>query len=57
VRSQRGTQFTPNNIWPADRSWFIYTDSDLLATRISGSTELIAALRADDDLDTVRCQE
>jgi hypothetical protein len=55
VASQRGTAFTPNNIWPADRSWLIYTDFDLEATRVSGSTEVIEALRADDHLDTVRC--
>ena len=55
VASQRGTAVTPNNIWPADRSWLIYTDFDLEATRVSGSAELIDALRADDHLDVVRC--
>jgi hypothetical protein len=55
VRSQRGTQLTPNNIWPADHSWLIYTDCDLLATRLSGSSQLIDALCEHRDLDTVRC--
>ncbi|WP_370948581.1 hypothetical protein AB5J62_13650 [Amycolatopsis sp. cg5] len=44
---------TPSNIWPADRSWFVYTDWDLWATRVSGSRELIAELGADPDLETV----
>jgi hypothetical protein len=55
VASQHGTAFTPNNIWPADRPWLIYTDYDLEATRVSGSTEVIDAVCADDYLDTVRC--
>lgn len=55
VVSQRGTAFTTSNIWPADRSWLVYTDFDLEATRVSGSTELIGDLCADDRLDTVRC--
>jgi|SRR5690625_1756894 len=55
VESRDGTRFTPSNIWPADRSWLVYTDFDLLATRVSGSAELIDALCADTRLDTVRC--
>jgi hypothetical protein len=55
VRSQRGTQLTPNNVWPADHSWLIYTDCDRQATRVSGSQELIDALCEHRDLDTVRC--
>jgi hypothetical protein len=55
VASQHGTGFTPNNIWPADRSWLIYTDFDLEATRVSGSTPVIDAVCANDHLDTVRC--
>lgn len=55
VRSQRGTQLTPNNVWPADHTWLIYTDYDLCATRVSGSYELVDALCEHRDLDTVRC--
>jgi hypothetical protein len=55
VASQHGTAFTPNNVWPADQSWLIYTDHDLEATRVSGSTEVIDALCADDRIETVRC--
>lgn len=47
--------FTPSNFWPANRSWFVYTDYDLCATRVSGSPELIHALMQTEDLDTVRC--
>jgi hypothetical protein len=43
----------PNNIWPIDRAWFVWTDHDLWGTRVSGSRELIDALLADPDLDTL----
>lgn len=56
VRSERDMHFTPNNIWPADRSWFIYTDYDLWATRISGSKALIDTLTKDGEIDAVRCE-
>lgn len=26
LRSERGHQLTPNNMWPADHSWLDYTD-------------------------------
>jgi len=45
---------SPNNIWPEDLSWFVYTDWDLSGTRVSGSSELIRALEADVELETVR---
>ena len=48
--------FTPSNIWPADRSWFVYTDYDLWATRISGSQALIDALIEDSEIDAARCE-
>ena len=57
VRSARGQQLTPNNIWPTDHSWLTYTDYDLNATRVSGSPELIEALCGHKDLDTVRCEQ
>lgn len=43
----------PANIWPQDRSWFVYTDTDLWGTKVSGPPELIAALEADPELETV----
>ena len=46
--------FSPANIWPEDRSWFIYTDYDLWATRVSGSADLIARIENDPDLETIR---
>jgi hypothetical protein len=45
---------TPSNFWPADRSWLVYTDWDLMATRVGGCRELIAALDADGELETLR---
>jgi hypothetical protein len=44
---------SPTNIWPCDRSWFIYTDWDLLATKVSGSRELARRVLADDQLEAV----
>lgn len=43
----------PANLWPADRSWFTFTDWDLWGTKVSGSPELIAALVADTELEAV----
>jgi hypothetical protein len=43
----------PSNIWPEDRAWFVYTDWDLWATKVSGSQTLIDALNADTALETV----
>jgi hypothetical protein len=45
---------TPTNLWPDDRSWFVYTDSDLMATKVSGPARLIAAIIADPTLETMR---
>jgi hypothetical protein len=42
---------SPQNFWPDDLEWFVYTDWDLQASRISGSVELIAALLGDAELD------
>ena len=44
---------TPSNFWPMDRSWFVYTDWDLWATKVNGPPTLIAALEADAELDTI----
>jgi hypothetical protein len=46
---------TPTNLWPADRSWFVWTDWDLIATKISGPTITLDALRAHPDLETLDC--
>lgn len=45
--------FTPANIWPPDRSWLVYTDYDLWATKVSGSSELIKELRTNPLLETL----
>jgi len=44
---------TPTNIWPAARSWLVYTDWDLSGTKVSGSTRLIEGVRDHPDLETV----
>lgn len=45
--------FTPANIWPPNKSWLVYTDYDLWATKVSGSTELINELRSNPVLETL----
>jgi hypothetical protein len=44
----------PSNIWPEDRSWFVYSNYDLWGTKVSGSERLIASLEADHHLETVQ---
>ena len=44
---------TPSNFWPEDRSWFVYTDWDLWATKVSGSKQLIEELRGAQGLETL----
>jgi hypothetical protein len=43
---------SPSNIWPDDRSWFVFSDYDLSGTRVSGTTELVASVVADEFLET-----
>lgn len=50
----QGRHGSPSNIWPQDRSWLVYTDWDLWATRLSGSSVLVDAAIADRELETVR---
>jgi hypothetical protein len=51
---QEGSHFrsTPSNLWPVDRSWFVWTDWDLWGTKVSGSQELIDAIDADGEIET-----
>jgi hypothetical protein len=44
---------TPDNIWPADRSWLLWTHHDLWGTRLIGSPEVVAAVETDPELETV----
>jgi hypothetical protein len=44
---------SPTNFWPLDRSWFVYTDWDLMGTKVSGPADLIDALRAHPTLEVV----
>lgn len=37
--------------WPADRSWFVATDADLVSTYVGGGTACIAAILAADGLE------
>jgi hypothetical protein len=46
-------RFSPTNLWPTDRSWFVWTDCDLMGTKVSGARSLIDRLRAHPELETV----
>lgn len=54
VRANGGDHdFTPSNVWPADRSWFVWTDWDLDGTWVAGSAELVDSVRRHPVLETV----
>jgi hypothetical protein len=48
---------SPINLWPKDRSWFVWTDTDLWGTRVSGSHQLITDIQADDQIETTHAPE
>ena len=54
VTGEQDMRSTPSNLWPTDKSWFVYTDWDLMATKVSGPAELVAAIEADDELESLR---
>jgi hypothetical protein len=53
VRPLGHQQGTPNNFWPVDESWMVFTDHDLWGTKVSGPRGLIDALRASRDLECI----
>ena len=44
---------TPEFWWPEDRTWVVWTDWDLLGSKVFGSKELIEELRRHPDLETL----
>lgn len=42
---------SPTNLWPADHSWFVMTDCDLQATKVSGDLSLVEALASSSHLE------
>ncbi|MBT2481555.1 hypothetical protein [Streptomyces sp. ISL-94] len=46
--------FSPSNLWPADRSWVVFTDYDLWATKVVGPEHLVEALLRDPVIEAVR---
>lgn len=46
--------FSPSNLWAEDRSWVLYTDYDLWATKVSGPESLVEALLRDPVIEAVR---
>lgn len=53
VRPVGHQQGTPNNFWPVDKSWMVFTDHDLWGTKVSGPRSLIDALRASRELECI----
>lgn len=54
VDPSQGQSGTPSNWWAPDKSWMVYTDWDLWATKVSGTSALIASIEADQRLECVR---
>lgn len=48
-----GVTSSPSNFWPSDQSWFVYTDYDLMGTKVSGDDALLEALRRHPQLEVV----
>ncbi|WP_285247485.1 hypothetical protein [Pseudarthrobacter sp. efr-133-R2A-89] len=46
-------EFSPELWWPEDRAWVVWTDYDLMGTRVFGSTDLIVALKESHDIETL----
>lgn len=46
--------FSPSNLWAEDRSWIVYTDYDLWATKVCGPRTLVDALLTDPEIEAVR---
>lgn len=44
---------TPEFWWPEDRAWVVWTDYDLLGSKVFGSKELIEELRRHPDVETL----
>lgn len=54
IRPEAGRIGTPSNVWAVDRSWFVFTDWDLLATKVSGPSDLIEMIETTNELETLR---
>lgn len=48
----REQETSPSNIWPADRSWLVWTDWDLMGTKVHGPRSLVDALHRHAELET-----
>ncbi|NYV74657.1 hypothetical protein, partial [Streptomyces sp. UH6] len=46
--------FSPSNLWAADRSWVLCTDYDLWGTKVAGRPALVGALLNDSGIEAVR---
>lgn len=47
---------SPSNFWPVDRSWYVWTDWDLMGTRVSGSASLIEQVKRAPLLEAIEWQ-
>jgi len=53
IEPDTGRVGSPSNWWPVDKTWMVYTDWDLWATRVSGPRQLIDDIISDDQLETI----
>ena len=51
VQPSLGRVGSPSNWSPIDRTWMVFTDWDLWATKVSGPIELIESIRSAPDLE------
>jgi hypothetical protein len=51
--SKPNERFTPELWWPEDRSWLVWSDWDLLGTKIFGSHALIQQIREHQDIESL----
>lgn len=49
--------FSPSNLWPSSRNWFVHTDYDLWGTRVWGSEDLLEPLARDDRIEAYPANE
>ena len=55
---EKGDQrFTPEFWWPEDRAWLVWTDWDLMGTKVFGNHEMVGTLRDHSDIETLDWRE
>ena len=53
VQPALGRIGTPSNWWAVNKTWMVFTDWDLWATKISGPVDLIESIRLNPELECI----